>query len=196
MHLSYFYQKLVKSPICPILYISYTNNILILNGLGEGTNMKKMTTFSVICIGLMAFSFAGHAGTVYKWTDSRGEIHYTQKPPKSGPYQTINQGGSTTSSTSPYGIRVEKETSKTDTNTNQSGSSNTGSADSSDTVKDTLAEGQEMRISNCNNAKKNLQIYTTHKRFKDKDGNVYRMDDDKRMGLIEESKQQISEFCD
>ena len=79
-----------------------------------------------------------------------------------------------------------------------SGSTNKagGSSSSSEVVKEELSKNEEIRAKNCEAAKKNLEIYTVYKRYKDKEGNVVRMDDDERLKKIEESKQHISEFCD
>ena len=121
----------------------------------------------------------------YKWVDEKGNVHYSQHPPADTNYERIKVEKSRPGDTPPQAPA-------------SSGSTNTGgsSTGSSKVVKEELSKNQEIRAKNCEAAKKNLEIYTVYKRYRDKEGNVVRMDDEERLKKIEESKQHIAEFCD
>lgn len=42
--------------------------------------LRTATVFA--CAALLAVSLASAAGTLYKWTDAQGQVHYADKPPK------------------------------------------------------------------------------------------------------------------
>ena len=121
----------------------------------------------------------------YKWVDEKGNVHYGQHPPADTNYERMKVEKSRPGETPPPAPASSGST-------NQAGSS-TGS---SKVVKEELSKNQEIRAKNCEAAKKNLEIYTVYKRYRDKEGNVVRMDDEERLKKIEEAKQHIAEFCD
>ena len=63
-------------------------------------------------------------------------------------------------------------------------------------VERTIAENEKIRQQNCEAARKNLEIYTTFRRFRDKDGNVTRLPEEERLKRLEEAKTQIETYCD
>jgi hypothetical protein len=128
---------------------------------------------------LASTAFAG----TYKWTDEKGNVHYTQQPPAEGTYERMKVDKTRAGSAEPEAAPEQNA------NTSKPATSN-------QTVKDEVAKNAEIRAKNCEGAKKNLEILTVYKRYKDKDGNVVRMDDSERNRQIEETKQQIADFCD
>ncbi len=122
----------------------------------------------------------------YKWVDDQGNVHYSQYPPPDKQYERLN-------------IKTPRPSPSSDpapTGAAQPTTGTTGSGTSTKLVEDELAKNKALREQNCKSAKKNLEIYTVYKRFKDKDGNIVRMDDAERQQKIDESKRNIEEFCD
>lgn len=146
--------------------------------------MKPVILFSLLISSL--FTASSTIAATYKWTDEKGNVHYTQHPPADGSYERMKVDKSRPT----YG---EPETPPP---TGQPSTATTKSSSNGAVVKDELAKNAEIRTKNCESAKKNLEILTVYKRYKDKDGNVVRMDDNERAQKIEEAKQNISEFCE
>jgi hypothetical protein len=120
----------------------------------------------------------------YKWVDDKGDVHDSQHPPAGSNYEKIKVEKSRPNETPPPAPQSTATNPVSDT------------SGGSKVVQEELSKNQEIRSKNCEAAKKNLEIYTIYKRYKDKDGNVVRMDDEERLQKIEESKQNIAEFCD
>ncbi len=147
--------------------------------------MKPAILFSLLLGSLFAVSSAMAA--TYKWTDEKGNVHYTQQPPADGSYERMKVDKSRP---------VYGEPESPPPTASQPATATTKSSSNGAVVKDELAKNAEIRTKNCEAAKKNLEILTVYKRYKDKDGNVIRMDDNERAQKIEEAKQNISEFCE
>ena len=147
--------------------------------------MKPVILFSLLMSSLFAVSSATAA--TYKWTDEKGNVHYTQHPPADGSYERMKVDKSRPAYDEPESPPPT---------TNQPSTATTKSSSNGTVVKDELAKNAEIRTKNCESAKKNLEILTVYKRYKDKDGNVVRMDDNERAQKIEEAKQNIAEFCE
>lgn len=141
----------------------------------------------VLSLGLGSYTQAA----TYKWTDEQGNVIYSQQPPaeKDKEYQRMRGLPKSTSGSS------SRYKSSTDSSAESSASESGGSDDSS-ASKETTAKAKETREKNCAAAKSNLELYTTYRRFPDKDGNMTRMDDNERQKRIQESEQQIQDFCD
>lgn len=146
--------------------------------------MKRQITIYLTLLPGLLFAAAVSAAT-YKWTDEQGNVHYTQHPPRDTEYERMKVDKSRPS---PADTLIEQ--------TNQAAPKPSSSADTSKLIKEEVAKNQEIREKNCTAAKKNLEIFTVFKRYKDKEGNVVRMDDKERATKIEEAKQNIAEFCD
>jgi len=124
----------------------------------------------------------------YKWVDENGTVVYSQNPPPVGvPYETIDTGHRSPSSTPPrkpshsFLEQVEKE-------------KRTQEADQK--AQGEYQKDLELRKKNCKAARHNLRVYTVHKRIQQEDGSVIRLDDNERQRKIEEAKKAIKEFCD
>ncbi len=124
----------------------------------------------------------------YKWTDENGTVVYSQnRPPAGTPYETIETPRSRPAAPAPAKPRpsfleqVEKDK---------------RARAKEATVRETEQAALEMRRKNCEAARNNLQVYTAHRRIKQEDGSVIRLDDNERLRKIEEARQAIKEFCD
>jgi hypothetical protein len=146
--------------------------------------MKRLLALPLTLFTGLLICTAATAAT-YKWVDEKGNVHYSQHPPADTNYERMKIEKSRPGETPPPAPPASGSTNKAG-----------GSSSSSEVVKEELSKNEEIRAKNCEAAKKNLEIYTVYKRYKDKEGNVVRMDDDERLKKIEESKQHISEFCD
>lgn len=126
------------------------------------------------------------AVTTYKWVDKDGTVHYSQEPPSNDNYQTLN-----VQTQSPSGDSSSSQQSAPSYST----PSSSNDSKATDVIKKQEAMGEAQRQKNCETAKKNLEIYTTYRRFREKSGKVIRMDDNERAKRIEQSKEQIKQFC-
>ena len=145
--------------------------------------------FTIFVLGL-GFSGYTHAAA-YKWIDEKGNVVYSQTPPPENDKQYERmQGLPKSSGSSSSGSQSSSDALSSDGSESQGGGSGGG------TGKETTEKALETRQKNCEIAKKNLELYTTYRRFPDKDGNMTRMDDDERLKKIQESEQQIQEFCE
>ena len=146
--------------------------------------MKRTLALTLTLFTGLLLSAAAAAAT-YKWVDEKGNVHYSQHPPAGTSYERM---------------KIEKSRPGEQPAPAPAASGSTdkpgGATGSSTVVKEELSKNQEIREKNCEAAKKNLEIYTVYKRYRDKEGNVVRMDDEERLKKIEEAKQHIAEFCD
>ena len=125
----------------------------------------------------------------YKWVDENGTVVYSQsRPPAGVPYETIDTGQSRPATAAPkprpgsaFLEQVEKD--KT-------------AREKDRIIRNEMEKGTEVRKKNCAAARHNLQLYTAHKRIRQKDGSVVRIDDNERMKRIKEAQEAIKEFCD
>ena len=146
--------------------------------------MKQLLALSLTLFTGLSLCGTATAAT-YKWVDEKGNVHYSQHPPADTNYERMKIQKSRPGETPPPAPATSSGSSKAG-----------GSTSSSSVVKEELSKNEEIRAKNCEAAKKNLEIYTVYKRYRDKEGNVVRMDDEERLKKIEESKQHIAEFCD
>jgi len=139
----------------------------------------------LLAVGLMS----GAAGAAtYKWVDDQGNITYSQTPPPSGDYERVS--GSTRPS------NTGEETMQNLRNSVADIEAQKEQARKQEDVERTIAENEKIRQQNCEAARKNLEIYTTFRRFRDKDGNVTRLPEEERLKRLEEAKTQIETYCD
>ena len=149
---------------------------------------KSLLTLSVLLFSLLTSSQVQAVAT-YKWLDQNGSVHYTQHPPAEGiayeKIQTIrpskSSSGSTVKSSSAARDSILADKEKSDKN---------------NLVEKEVAKNADTRKKNCELAKKQLNFYQVQRRWKDKDGNVKSMTDSERKAKLEESKQNIKDYCD
>ena len=152
----------------------------------------KLTTsifLSLIVIASTAFSTSSLAASTYKWTDDKGNVHYSQHPPRDRESERLK-------------IKKAPRSSRTyqaPASSNSQGAATSGlpgSNQQGNTAEQESQSNTALRKKNCEAAKKNLKIYQVYRRVRDKEGNIKRISPDEREQRIKESKEQISEFCD
>jgi len=125
---------------------------------------------------MMILASTASAG-LYKWVDSEGNVHYSQKPPANTSFKTIKAP--------PPAPKSSEPVVKTGNDEN----------DVEKTIKAETAKNQKLREENCEIGKNNLKSYQTFRRIRDKDGNVRIVDAKERAEKIEAAKQLIRDFC-
>ena len=126
---------------------------------------------------MILFATSASAG-LYKWVDSDGNVHYSQKPPRDTQYKRLKAPPpAPEDAKSPYQTPVAPKE-KPD-----------------GTVKKLTDKNLKIRAENCEKAKKNLTNFQIHRRIKDKDGNVTVIDDKDRQKEIENAQKAIRDFC-
>ncbi|MEM7402144.1 MAG: DUF4124 domain-containing protein [Pseudomonadota bacterium] len=133
---------------------------------------------------------AALAGPVYKWTED-GRIIYSQTPP-------------------PPGIEFEvvfeedigkKSTSVAKVDSDSSGGTSTfeerrDARKQNEAEKKVLEESNKIKAENCAIATKNMESLTSRGQVTIKDGDIYRkLTEEERQSKINETKEQVSEFC-
>lgn len=126
---------------------------------------------------MMIFASSASAG-LYKWVDSDGNVHYSQKRPANQQFERLKAPAPAPDNAKPLyksGTPATKE----------------GKTAAAETAKN-----KEIRAKNCTQAKKSLSNYQLHRRMRDKDGNVTIIDDKVRASQIENAKKAITNYCD
>ncbi len=148
-----------------------------------------MTSKIFITVSLVLFlTTAAHAGPVYKWNEE-GRIIYSQTPPAPGVE---------------FEVVFEDEVGKTSVAKAEASSSN--SADSfeerrkhrkqGEADKKVMEESNKIKAENCAIATKNMESLTSRGQVTVKDGDVYRkLSEEERQAKIQETQDQVSEFC-
>ncbi len=152
-----------------------------------------MRRVSIILASILASLFifsSSYAGSSYKWIDSNGHVVYSQHPPAEGTrYQRIktiapsSRPSSTSDASSPAVSARESII--------QDGIKRKENA----LVKKEMEKNAAQREENCKLAKDHMRFYQVQRRWKDKDGNIKSMGDKERMKKLEESKQQVADYC-
>lgn len=150
--------------------------------------MKAHLKVTHLFLGLLLGSLlTGPAfSATYKWQDENGNTVYSQQPPASGPYETIQfkstKGGAYSRPETTAPATAPKPSFKPQ--------------QSSDPVQAEVAKNIALRKANCEAAKNKLEVYTVYRRMKDEQGNIIRITDEERERKIQEAKENIKEFCD
>ena len=124
---------------------------------------------------MMIFASSASAG-LYKWVDSDGNVHYSQKPPREQQYKRLK---------APVAAPENTKSLYPSTKLNKP----------ENVIATETAKNEKIRATNCLNAKNNLKSYQLTRRVRDKDGNVTIVDDKERARQIEKAKKAISQFC-
>ncbi len=135
--------------------------------------------------GLLAASTNGLAA-MYKWTDSEGNVQYTQDPPPQGSFQKM-------APPPPAPAVPEPATEAPKAAAGQPA----GATDEAATKEE--AERKELAATiakkNCETARKNLEIYTTFRRVMNDKGEIVTLGDDERAAKLKEANDMIKKFC-
>ncbi len=130
---------------------------------------------------LLAVSATGLAAGLYKWTDSEGNVHYTQSPPPQGEFKQLTVPKAPPAPTpSPQEESIPAATPQ-------------------DKGAELEAERKKLEANiarhNCEAARKNLEIYTITRRVQNEQGEVEVLDDDVRAAKIKEANDMIKQYC-
>ena len=140
---------------------------------------------SLLGLTLSPFTFAAS----YKWTDSKGNVHYSQHPPQNKSYEKIK---------TPKHRRSSAPTSKPAST--GAGSSTIPSEKNTkggeDVLKNEIASHAETRKKNCEKAKQNLEAYSVYRRIRDPDGTIRVIPDKERAEQLKQAKDGVKQFCD
>jgi hypothetical protein len=127
-------------------------------------------------------------GGLYKWYDSKGQVHYTDNPPPDKESQAINP-----ETALPTG--VEKEKSALDKQVEEFNKRRDERLKQEEEAKK-KTELEAQRKKNCEILKKNLQLYLTRNRVTTtKDGEKVVMPYEERVKEIEAAQKKIDEEC-
>ena len=149
----------------------------------SGNTIKQL--FSICIFGILV-SATVHAGT-YKWIDEDGNVVYSQRPPPSGQYESIQVRPAPRSSSSAKSASESSREFLENATTQRKNDAK---------LKAELEKTLEKRKKNCTTAKKQLEFYTVYRRKKDKTGEYVRIPDNEREAGLKEAKQAIKDFCD
>ena len=148
--------------------------------------MAKTGIFLAI-VSVLLFSAVNAASTAYKWVDATGKTIYSQTPPPVGvPYQIVTQPDAQSSSlTNNSASNLQDKVAKAQEARSQKKEE-----------QQRLAESEQIKKENCNQANTNLTALTSRGQVTIKEGDLYRkLTEEERQAKIAEAQSQISEFC-
>jgi len=148
--------------------------------------MNKGRSFWGLMLGvsLLAASAGLLAATMYKWTDSEGNVHYSQNPPPQGGFQKMAPPPP------PATPAPEAAPAQAAEPAAEQPGAGAGQED---------AERKRLEASvakhNCETARKNLEIYTAFRRVMNDKGEIVTLGDDERAAKIKEANEMIQKYC-
>lgn len=128
---------------------------------------------------------------IYKWTDAQGQIQYTELPPASGvPYETVRKSGGAgpeTSGTDDLGKQqndLAKKLAEEDAKQQQQ-------------LQEQVQKQDEVRIKNCEAAKKNVEVLQGDRPVvkTDDKGNKVALDAQQREAELQRAKKDQDYYC-
>ncbi len=130
---------------------------------------------------------AAYAGPVYKWNED-GRVIYSQTPPASGVKFEIV-----------FEENIGKSTSVAKADPSDSDSTfeeRREQRKQTEADKKVQEESNRIKAENCAIATKNMESLTSRGQVTVKDGDIYRkLTEEERQAKIQETKEQVSEFC-
>lgn len=137
---------------------------------------------------------------VYTWTDADGTIHFSDTPRQSGPMEVIEMHGVPSPVTGDAGT-VAGETDAPAAAGDSGEPPQTPAQAQRERIAGERAERRELQAENervCARHRQRLERMEPARRvfYTNEAGESVRMDDDQRIGLIEESKAFLAENCD
>ncbi|MEO5342665.1 MAG: DUF4124 domain-containing protein [Gammaproteobacteria bacterium SHHR-1] len=144
-----------------------------------------MRLFLLLPVLLMFPALASAA--MYKYTDDKGRVVYSERPPPSGEAQLIKPPPPPASSPQPAAGA-----------TAQAQGEDTNSGVEDDEAARRRAESRRIKTENCAKARKMLQMYSNpqNRLLKRPDGSYERVTDERRQQGIDSARRSIQEFCD
>lgn len=145
------------------------------------------TRNTLITLSFAAILLSGTAmAAAYKWTDSQGNVHYSQERP----------------SEDEVAVTVENIAPPVPVPTPAQGQGLPGEANEeevSDTPEATSEFNPEHQAEiyrkNCETAMKNMEVYRTSRRIRDTKGEVIRLSKEMREEKLKEAQQAIDKYC-
>jgi len=144
----------------------------------------------LVCLTFMLSLFASATfAEIYKWVDENGQTHYTQQAPRDVPATVI------TPPTSPA-ISPNAAQQEVDDLIKQQESEEKMSLEQQK-QQQIAAENKAEQEKNCKIAQQQLQQYQNNpnRRIMDADGNVTRLAEEERQQKIQESKENVTKYC-
>lgn len=168
--------------------------------------MNRSLFAFLISLALLAGTAVAHAQgkQIYTWTDENGVVHYVDTPPDNpnavqvDAPEAYRPGSSTT-------VAVEDDTGELTEGSAEVPSEGEEPVSYADQKRQEMADRsserrarQAERDANCKKAEQQLATIEPHRRvfFTNEDGEVERMDDEKRVQQVEDLKAYIAENCE
>ena len=130
-----------------------------------------------------------HASTdIYKWTDSSGNVIYSQTPPPEGiTYEVVeNSSRAQSSSSDSSGTEAIQERLDESRQARKERKSQ----------QERIAESNQIKQENCKKASDNLRTLTSRGQISIKEGDLYRkLTEEERQQRIQATQADIEEFC-
>lgn len=173
----------------------------------ELNGKRKYNPYRVCRLTLMlslavAWSSAAAAAEVYTWTDDEGTLHYSDQPPAAGQMEAVEveeiyRPGSVSAPATPTEAPPSTQESTPEANTEVPPSA---AEQRRQTIASERSERQEQQAENerlCGLHRQRLEQMEPARRvfYTDDQGESVRMDDERRMALIEESKDFLAKNC-
>ena len=140
---------------------------------------------------VLSISWIGAADArMYRWVDESGTTVYSQSPPVSSEATEVKINTSTSA-------QANQPASDAQTQADDPAATTTEKP-ADGPSKQQIAESNKIKSENCASARHNLDMYTNlgNRLVKTPDGLYKRLTEEERQQKIEESKAQITEFCD
>jgi len=140
-----------------------------------------------VMLGLI-LSAPGFAG-MYKWTDSSGQVHYTDSPPPDQKSQALNPQTATPTGTDEAKAKLDKQVEEQNKRLAE------------EKKKEELAKKKALvkaqREQQCATLRNSLQLYLTKRRVsKNQDGEMVEVPYEERLKEIENIQEQMKKVCD
>ena len=152
--------------------------------------MKFRRLFAILASALL-LSAASQSYAAYKYQDEKGNWVYSQYPPADGDFSTIKHNKTPRSDK-----LTSEERDKKITKARESVIGKPADKKAKNKAEKESAKNEAIRRKSCEQSKKTLSSLQVYRRFKDKDGNVSRMDENVRQKNISNAKANVSQFCD
>jgi len=137
----------------------------------------------VLLLATLLTATAATAAGLYKWTDSQGNVQYSQTPPPSGDYSKLK---------APPPAPTAPAT--TDEQLDKARDTLTPPPPPTGEIEEEKRQA-EVDKQNCEAARKNLDIYTRYRRVLNEQGEMVILSDEERKAKIKESEEMIQKSC-
>lgn len=152
----------------------------------------RFTTFVFITALAIAMAApAAAAGTVYKWVDEQGNVHFGQQRPSGMLPDEVEIKGSP--------VSAEQSAAELERLRGKAGFGAQKKEQAAAPDAAATQDEEEFRRESCRRARKNLEtLQNSPQRIMEKgpDGEMVRLDDEARAKRLELSRAQVKEFCD